>query len=304
MRTSARNSSSGAAVTISLGVDTLCWHMPLEAGLISVEDVFRDAAVLGAPMVALNLHHTRERSVDEHRALAVVAGDLGLRVLAQGDFLGSPRLGDEPLAGVDRIRGWLERASALASPTLRLASGFYRVELAARPDLIEEERRYVTAVLLDARDDAEDAGVRLVMENHSDFLVTEYEQIVHEVGTDHVGVFLDLINPIMTFDDLFRAIEVLAPLARNGHVRDFELNSVHQPDRYHRRGFDVRYRYPGEGVAPLAALVDALTATVGDRPYDLLIEGLDSNADTLDQHDRLATCMPLVRDLLDRAAAA
>ena len=304
MRTSARNSSSGAAVTISLGVDTLCWHMPLEAGLISVEDVFRDAAVLGAPVVALNLHHTRERSVDEHRALAVVAGDLGLRVLAQGDFLGSPRLGDEPSAGVDRIRGWLERASALASPTLRLASGFYRAELAARPDLIEEERRYVTAVLLGARDDAEDAGVRLVMENHSDFLVTEYEQIVHEVGTDHVGVFLDLINPIMTFDDPFRAIEVLAPLARNGHVRDFELNSVHQPDRYHRRGFDVRYRYPGEGVAPLASLVEALTATVGDRPYDLLIEGLDSNADTLDQHDRLATCMPLVRDLLDRAAAA
>lgn len=304
MRTSARSSSNGAAVTISLGVDTLCWHMPLEAGVISVEEVLRDAASLGAPVVALNLHHTRERSVDAHRAVAAMAGDLGLRVLAQGDFLGSPRLGDEPSVGVDRIRGWLERASALGSPTLRLASGFYRAELAARPDLIEAERRYVTEVLAGARDDAEAAGVRLVMENHSDFLVTEYEEIVREMGTDHVGVFLDLINPIMTFDDPFRAIEVLAPLARNGHVRDFELISVQQPDRYHRRGFDVRYRYPGEGVAPLAALVDALTATVGDRPYDLLIEGLDSTADTLDQHDRLATCMPLVRDLLDRAAVA
>jgi sugar phosphate isomerase/epimerase len=304
MRTSARSSSSGAAVTISLGVDTLCWHMPLEAGLISVEDVLRDAASLGAPVVALNLHHTRERPVDAHRAVAAMADDLGLRVLAQGDFLGSPRLGDEPSVGVERIRGWLERASALGSPTLRLASGFYRAELAARPDLIEAERRYVTEVLVGARDDAEAADVRLVMENHSDFLVTEYEEIVHEVGTAHVGVFLDLINPIMTFDDPFRAIEVLAPLARNGHVRDFELISVHQPDRYHRRGFDVRYRYPGEGVAPLAALVGALSATVGDRPYDLLIEGLDSTADTLDQHDRLATCMPLVRDLLDRAAVA
>ncbi|HET6712889.1 MAG TPA: TIM barrel protein [Actinomycetota bacterium] len=291
-------------MTISLGVDTLCWHMPLEAGLISVEDVLRDAASLGAAAVALNLHHTRERSVDAHAALSARAGDLGLRVLAQGDFLGSPRLGDEPSVGVDRIRGWLERATALGSPTLRLASGFYRAELAARPDLIEAERRYVTGVLLGARDDAEAAGIRLVVENHSDFLVSEYEEIVHEVGTDHVGVFLDLINPIMTFDDPFRAIEVLAPLARNGHVRDFELISAHQPDRYHRRGFDVRYRYPGEGVAPLAALVEALSVAVGDRPYDLLIEGLDSTADTLDQHDRLARCMPLVRDLLDRAAVA
>jgi sugar phosphate isomerase/epimerase len=278
---------------ISLGIDTLCWHMPLEAGLISVEDVLRDAASLGAPVLALNLHHTRERSVEAHGVLATMAGDLGLRVLAQGDFLGSPRLGDEPSVGVARIRGWLERASALGSPTLRLASGFYRAELAARPDLIEAERRYVTEVLVDARTDAEAVGVQLVMENHSDFLVTEYEEIVHEVGSDQVGVFLDLINPIMTFDDPFRAIEVLAPLARNGHVRDFELISVHQPDRY-----------PGEGVAPLAALVETLSAVVGDRPYDLLIEGLDSTADMLDQHDRLATCMPLMRDLLDRAAVA
>jgi sugar phosphate isomerase/epimerase len=290
-------------MTITLGIDTLCWHMPLEAGLITVEDVLRDAASLGAPVVALNLHHARARTVADHEALAAFAADLGVRLLAQGDFLGSPRLGDDPSVGVERIRRWLERATALGSPTLRLASGFYRAELAARPDLIEAERRYVTEVLLSARDDAAAAGVRLVMENHSDFLVEEYEAIVGEVGTEQVGMFLDLINPIMTFDDPFRAIDVLAPLARSGHVRDFELLSVHQPDRYHRRGFDVRYRYPGEGVAPLRALIDALVSAVDDRPYDLLIEGLDSTADALDQHDRLAASMPLVRGLLDEAAA-
>lgn len=290
-------------VTISLGVDTLCWHMPLEAGLITVEDVLRDAASLGAPVVALNLHHSRARTVADHEALAAFASDLGVRLLAQGDFLGSPRLGDDQSVGVGRIRRWLERATALGSPTLRLASGFYRAELAARPDLIEAERRYVTEVLLSAREDAAATGVRLVMENHSDFLVEEYETIVGEVGTEQVGMFLDLINPIMTFDDPFRAIEVFAPLARNGHVRDYELVSVHQPDRYHRRGFDVRYLYPGEGVAPLRDLIAALVSAVGDRPYDLLIEGLDSTADALDQHDRLAASMPLVRGLLDEAAA-
>jgi sugar phosphate isomerase/epimerase len=251
----------------------------------------------------MNLHHSRSRSVDDHEALATFAADLGVRLLAQGDFLGSPRLGDDASVGVERIRGWLERATALGSPTLRLASGFYRAELAARPDLIEAERRYVTDVLRSARDDAAAAGVRLVMENHSDFLVEEYRAIVAEVGTEQVGMFLDLINPIMTFDDPFRAIEVFAPLAHNGHVRDYELLSVHQPDRYHRRGFDVRYRYPGEGVAPLRDLIGALASAVGDRPYDLLIEGLDSTADALDQHDRLAASMPLVRGLLDEAPA-
>jgi sugar phosphate isomerase/epimerase len=290
-------------VTISLGIDSLCWHMPLEAGRITVEAMLEDAASLGAPVLALNLHHTRARSVAEHSTLASVAGGLGVRLLAQGDFVGSPRLGDDPAVGVDRIERWLERAVAVGSPTLRLASGFYRAELAGQPEMIEAEREYVTHVLSRASPIAASAGVRLVIENHSDFLVTEYEVIVREVGADHVGIWLDLINPIMTFDDPYRAIATLAPLAVNGHVRDYELVSIHQPDRYHRRGFEVRYRYPGEGVAPLPALIEALSAAVGDRPYDLLIEGLDSTPDVLDQHERLTSAMAVVRDLLEKAAA-
>ena len=96
----------------------------------------------------------------------------------------------------------------------------------------------------------------------------------------------------MTFDDPFRRHRPpLAPLAKSGHIRDFELRSVQQPDGYHRRGFDVRYRYPGEGVAPIQALIRALADTVVDRPYDLLVEGLDSQADVDDQHERLAAAM-------------
>ena len=157
-----------------------------------------------------------------------------------------------------RVHEWVERAAALESPSLRLVSGFYRAELAGKPELIEAERRYVSEVLARASDSARAAGVRLLLENHSDFTVDEYERIVHDVGRDRMGVFLDLINPVVTFDDPVRAIERLAPLASSGHVRDFELRSIQQPDNYHRRGFEVLYRYPGEGVAPVAALVASL----------------------------------------------
>ena len=290
-------------MTIEVGVDTLCWHMRLEAGAITVDAVLDDAAALGVSVVAVNLHHLRERSLADHAALAGRAAEAGLRLLAQGDFVGSPRRGDRPDTGAARILAWLERAVALGSPTLRLASGFYRAELAARPELIEAERRYVTDVLRAAAPSAAEAGVRLALENHSDFTIDEYEAIVADVGTEHMGVFLDLINPIVTFDDPLRAIARLAPHARCGHVRDFELRSVQQPDSYHRRGFDVRYRYPGEGVAPLPTLLSALVATVGDRPYDLLIEGLDSRAHVDDQHERLSRAVPLVRRLLAEAAA-
>lgn len=290
-------------MTISIGVDTLCWHMRLEAAAITLEQVFDDASSLGAMTVAVNLHHARERTTGQLGQLASIAGSLGMRVLASGDFVGSPRKGDVPAAGAERIDRWLEGATALGSPTLRLASGFYRADIAGQPEVIEAERRYVIDVLHLASSAASDAGVRLILENHSDFTIDEYAAIVQEVGEDHVGVFLDLINPIMTFDDPFRAISTLAPLARSGHVRDYELRSVQQPDEYHRRGFDVRYRYPGEGVAPIRALLNALTTAVGDRPYDLLVEGLDSRADVDDQHDRLAKAMPMLRTMLEGDAA-
>ena len=290
-------------MTIALGVDTLCWHMRLEAGAITMEQVLDAASSLGAGVVAVNLHHVRDRATAALSELSARAAASGIRVLASGDFVGSPRRGDEPSAGAARVDRWLEGALALGSPTLRLASGFYRADLATQPELIEREREYVTAVLRLAAPSASDAGVRLILENHSDFTVEEYERIVHDVGANEVGVFLDLINPIMTFDDPYRAIETLAPLARSGHIRDYELISVQQPDGYHRRGFDVRYRYPGEGAAPLQRLIDALTATVGDRPYDLLVEGLDSRADVDDQVERLAPAMETVRSMLATAAA-
>jgi sugar phosphate isomerase/epimerase len=127
-------------MSVELGVDSLCWHMRLESGAVTIERMLERAAHLGAPVVALNLHHVRERPAAQLRALRGRAHDLGLRLLAQGDFIGSPRRGDAVSAGVARIDAWLERAAALESPSLRLVSGFYRAELAGEPELIEAER--------------------------------------------------------------------------------------------------------------------------------------------------------------------
>jgi len=291
-------------VTILLGVDTLCWHMPLEAGEVSVESVLAEAAELGAAGVALNLHHVRDRGDAGVTALAATAGDLGLRLAAQGDFVGAARHGDRVEAGVERVARWLERAVLIGSPTLRVASGFYRAELAGQPDVIDQERAFVTAVLEGSAAAAEAAGITLLLENHSDFSVAEYERIVQEVGPDRVGVFLDLINPIMTFDDPYPAIARLAPLAPCGHVRDYLLESNQQPDSYHRRGFTVHYRYPGEGQADLASLVGALRAALRGREYLLFVEGLDSSSGVHDQAGRLARSFELLRTLTANGGGA
>jgi sugar phosphate isomerase/epimerase len=283
---------------IHLGIDTLCWHLRLEGGDISAEEVLDEAAGLGATCVQVNLHHVRSRDLRSLHALAERARALGLVLLASGDFLGEARNGDTPDVGVARTAGWLERAAALGSPVLRVVSGFYRAELFGQPELIEQERRYVATVLEQAVPAAGAAGVTLLLENHSDFTVAEYRSIVEEVGPDRVGVFLDLINPVAALDDPLPVIEALAPLARAGHVKDYVFESIPTDDGYHRRGFNVLYRYPGEGVADLQALMAALRDGIGDRDFYLTVEGLDNRAEVNDQRARLEPSLDLLRTLV------
>jgi sugar phosphate isomerase/epimerase len=283
-------------MTILVGTDTLCWHLRLETGRVTIEEVLDVSAALGADGMAVNLYHVRGHG--DLAALARQAGDLGLRLGASGDFLGAARKGDTVAAGVERVRRWLEGAVALGSDYLRVASSFYRAELAGQPDVIERERELVTAILAATADEAQSAGITLLLENHSDFTIAEYRQIVEDVGRDRMGVFLDVINPIAAFDNPIGVIAELAPLALAGHVKDYVLESIQQPDSYHRRGFSVLYRYPGEGQADLPALLGALRDGLDPaRPYLLTLEGLDNRAEVDDQAARIAPSLAYVRSL-------
>jgi sugar phosphate isomerase/epimerase len=281
---------------IRLGVDTLCWHLRLANGAVTPEDVLDQAAALEAEFVQVNLHHVRERALEDLIGLAARAGELGLRLLASGDFLGQSRTGDAPALGIARIQAWLERAVALGSPILRVVSGFYRSDLMGRPELIDAERRYVVDVLRGALPAADAAGIALLLENHSDFTVDEFRSLVAEAG-GRTGVFLDLINPIAALDDPVPVVQSLAPLARAGHVKDYVFESIPTDDGYHRRGFEVRYRYPGEGVAELGLLTSTLRKALDGRDFDLSVEGLDNRADVDDQRDRLRPALDLLRGL-------
>ena len=283
-------------MTILVGTDTLCWHLRLETGRVGIEEVLATSAALGADGVAVNLYHVRNHG--DLPALARQAGDLGLRLGASGDFLGAARRGDTVADGVTRVRSWLEGAVALGSDNLRVASSFYRAELAGQPDVIDRERELVTAILAATADEARSAGITLLLENHSDFTIAEYRRIVEDVGRDRMGVFLDVINPIAAFDNPIGVIGELAPLALAGHVKDYVLESIQQPDGYHRRGFSVLYRYPGEGQADLPALLGALREGLDPaRPYLLTLEGLDNRAEVDDQAARIAPSLAYVRSL-------
>ena len=283
---------------IALGIDTLSYHCRIQAGEITVEEVFDEIAELGCAYVQLDLHHVRQRSLDELGDLRAHADALGLRILTSGDFVGTPRQGDTPADGVKRIAGWIAQARAVASPIVRVASGFYRAELAGDPDAIRAEQRYVIDTLQLAAAELDTTGIVVVLENHSDFTPEEYSEIIAEVGAEHMGVFLDLINPIAVLADPLSMVAGLVPYAVCGHVKDYRFESHYVPDNYHRRGFDVQWCCPGEGVADLPALVELLIAKPGPGTYGLAIEGLDNYPGIADQHERLDRSLGVLRGII------
>ncbi|HEY5272523.1 MAG TPA: TIM barrel protein [Acidimicrobiales bacterium] len=288
---------------IALGVDTLSYHCRISTSEVTVEEVFSEIASLGAAYVHLDLHHVRERSLDELAELRKLADDLGLRILTSGDFVGTPRHGDTTSDGVARIGHWMEQAVAVGSPIIRVASSFYRAELAGQPELIAAEQRYVIDTLTEAAEKLSEANVQVLLENHSDFTAEEYGEIVEQVGPERMGVFLDLINPIATLADPVPVAKSLARFAPAGHVKDYRFESHYVEDGYHRRSFEVQWCYPGEGVADLPSLLGVLVAQPGERTYGLAIEGLDNWPGVADQRLRLDQSLELLRTLIGSSLA-
>lgn len=286
---------------IVIGVDTLCYHCRLEAGGITHREIFTEVAQLGVQFVQLNAYHLRSTPAVEVHKLREMAACLGLGLTLAGGMVGRASEPD-PAVGVARVHDWLQLARVLGSPYMRVSSGFYRSDLMGQAKAISAEQRYMEHVL--SRALAEDSGspVQLLIENHSDFTPAEYVELIEAVGADRLGVFLDIINPVSVLNDPLPVVQSLAPWAIAGHVKDFRLISRYVEDGYHRRGFDVQWCYPGEGVADLPALIGALKASIRHQPYYLSIEGLDNYPDRADQRDRLAHSLNLLRELCGSAS--
>ncbi|MBO0693845.1 MAG: sugar phosphate isomerase/epimerase, partial [Acidimicrobiaceae bacterium] len=260
-------------MNILLGVDTLSYHCRLVEHEISLEEVVRECAELGAAYVQLNAIHLKDYDEGAVDTLVRAADDAGISLTLSGDVVGRANRGDTVAEGAARVKGWVELAERLGSPFARVSSGFYRNELLGHPEQIAAEQRYVIDALRAATEDSS-SSVKVLLENHSDFTAGEYIEIIQSVDGDRVGVFLDIINPISVLLDPLPVVTRLAPWAPAGHAKDFRMVSHYVPDRFHRTGFDVQFCYPGEGVADLPSLVGVLRdSPERDAPYRLSIEG-------------------------------
>ena len=109
----------------------------------------------------------------------------------------------------------LRIARALGSTAMKVTIGSAK----ERPE-IAKHIESTTRFLKSRRAQILDSGVKLAMENHSDFQAHELKMLIEEVGTDIMGVLLDSANPLFTLEDPHLTLEVLGPYAVLCHVRD------------------------------------------------------------------------------------
>lgn len=284
-------------MNIRIGVDTLTYHCRLEAGEVNLQTILEEVADLGFEFLQLNACDLRDNMPYKAKQVRKMADELRLELTLAGSCVGRIREGDSVEDGVERVREWLGLAVQLGSPFARVSSGFYRNELLHDPDAIASEQVYVTEVLKRVIE-VMPRGPMVVLENHSDFTPDEYVGIIEAVTSDRVAVFLDLINPVSLLLDPLPVVERLAPLAVAGHVKDYRMSSNYIEDGLFRRGFEVQWCYPGEGVADMKRLVGALRLARSDQPYYLSVEGLDNRAGVADQARRLGESLTLLRELM------
>lgn len=283
---------------VSLGVDTLCYHCRLTVDDIPLERVLEEVADTGYEFVQLNTTHLDKYDERGLRDLGRRANGLGLGVTLAGSNVGRAYQGDTIEDGVAKVLAWGEIARAVGSDYVRVSSGFYRTEMGRNFARVLGERDYVVGVLQAVAADFDKTGLKILLENHSDFTLHEYLSIVADVGAPNFEVFLDLINPITMLQDPAEVVATLLPHATAGHIKDYAFTSRYVEDGYHRRGWDVNYCYPGEGVADLPTLVGQLTRDPRPGTYRLSVEGLDNYPDVADQKDRLGTTLNYLKGLL------
>lgn len=109
------------------------------------------------------------------------------------------------------------------------------------PGGIEARIEDAVKVLRASKPRAQDAGVKIAIENHAgDMQGRELKTLVEAAGADTVGVCYDTGNPLWTIEDPLLTLETVAPYVLTAHIRDSYLWATEQ-------GAMVRWTRMGEG---------------------------------------------------------
>jgi len=204
-----------------------------------------------------SLEEPHLKRVREHATKLGISVEIGMRSICPTSSSFDPKQGtvEEQLARM------ITAARVIGSPIVRAFVGTMADR--AAPGGIEGHIESAARALKTARSRAQDAGVRIAIENHAgDMQGRELKTLIEEAGRDFVGACIDSGNPVWTLEDPHRTLEVLHPYVLTSHVRDSAVWRVPE-------GIAVRWVRMGEGNVGIDAWVKKFLDLCPGRPLSL-----------------------------------
>jgi sugar phosphate isomerase/epimerase len=222
---------------MKIGIDSYCFHRffgevypqqeqpPFQ---MTMDDFLDYAKELGVDGVSLEScffpSFDREYLADLKSKLDQYGFD---RVYAWGHPDGLER-GQKPSEYDDMVRS-IERAVAIGADVMRVVgSSFTWRKEPHGPQvkaLIEQFRRAVPL--------AEQAGVKMAVENHIDFTGAEMVELIEGVGSSNFGINFDTGNFLRLLDDPVKGMQKLAKYTFATHIKDLKINPDASPDDWY-----------------------------------------------------------------------
>jgi len=94
-------------------------------------------------------------------------------------------------------------------------------------------------------------GVRLAIENHKDWMISELLGIVRKISSEYVGICVDTGNSIALLEDPIAVVEAYAPFAFSTHIKDMGVAQ-------YEHGFLLSEVPLGAGFLDLARMIQIL----------------------------------------------
>jgi 3-oxoisoapionate decarboxylase len=121
----------------------------------------------------------------------------------------------------------------------------------------EPQLRALTGIFKELAVIAQDQGVRVAVENHFDFTIDEYADLLDRIGSDYFGMCYDTGNTLRNGDDPVESARVLGKKIFATHTKDVApLYGVSPKEWYFFACVPV-----GQGIINMPGLIDALLAT-------------------------------------------
>jgi sugar phosphate isomerase/epimerase len=156
------------------------------------------------------------------------------------------------------------------------------------PDVMGQMKSFA-ARLKAAAPAAEEAGIKIAVENHCDSFSEEILWLLDRVDHSAVGACIDTVNALMVMEDPMQAIENLAPRAFTNHFRDDRIE-------FQRYGFKLTGAAVGEGDIDMQRAYDIIKnrssmrriniETEMDIPLDHMQKALQMEKDTVQRSIR------------------